>query len=478
MTQLRGSETGVFIGIAPSPASHNAGPDLEEFNGYCGTGHGNGTMSGRVSYFLGLHGPTMTVDTLNLVKPVAVDRNQTAGSPMVAMLFSGQGSQYIGQARLLAEHYSTFHDTLVEIAGHFHLEVPLLSIMWPTDDSEQTKELIKQTKYPQPVLFAIEVALFRLWESWGVEPSFLLGHSVRELAVAYIAGIMDFPDACHLAEARGRPMSGLSSSGVMASLEADVNETDSLIKTLNLESQVVVAAYNSPRQTTISGDPSIVEKIISVFNSSGRRSKILLVSHAFHSHHIDSIVEELRAVAETIKFRKPDKIIVSSMTGRIVQASEMQTATYWVEQARNAVRFHESIETLMMEKANIFIEIGPHPVLCALGANCSTNSSSLWLGSLSFQRNDIEVIQEAIAALHIHHVPINWDEVFEPCGNLKWVDLPTYAFQRRRFKSRYGDSTMVRNTGKEVVAHDLPKESRKSLYEVRWELAHTVDDTK
>jgi len=373
----------------------------------------------------------------------AVSAGETTGTgghaaePRLAMLFTGQGSQLPEMGKDLAKHYPIFREALDEIVAHFAgaLEKPLLDVMWAAGGSE-TAAFLQRTDYLQPALFALEVALWRLWDSWGVRPDFVLGHSIGELAAAHVAGVMDLPDACRLVAARGRLMQALPSGGGMVSLEVSAAEATEVIKTLGFGDKAHIAAHNTPTQTVVSGDVDALEDLTAHFVAQGRRSKKLEVSNAFHSHHMDGMLADFQAVAETVRWKPPTLAIVSTLTGSLAEPCELQQPAYWVQQVRSAVRFSDGIQTLANRGVNIFLELGPRPVLCGMGITCladdSRMTSTAWLPSLVPKKDDATVIQGSLGELHVRHVPVDWLSYFKPFGCQR-LELPTYAFQRERF---------------------------------------------
>ncbi|HEV2370648.1 MAG TPA: thioester reductase domain-containing protein [Streptosporangiaceae bacterium] len=363
----------------------------------------------------------------------AVRTSDHPGEPRLAMLFTGQGAQLPGMGKDVYDAYPVFREALTETAARFTgLGKPLLDVMW-ADPGSDDAALLNRTDYTQPALFALEVALWRLWESWGVRPELLLGHSIGELAAAHVAGVFDLPDACRLVAARGRLMQALPSRGAMTSLEASGAEAEAAVAALGLAGKVDIAGLNTPAQTVVSGDADAVELVAAHFTAQGRKVKALTVSHAFHSHHMDAMLAAFRDVAETVAFNPPTMAIVSSLTGDLAKPGELESASYWVHQVRRAVRFSDGIGALHRHGVNTFLELGPQPVLSGMGAACLADEKGLsWVPSLSRDKDGAAVMQHSLAELHVLEVPVNWHGFFEPFGGQR-VALPTYAFQRERY---------------------------------------------
>ncbi|KAI0602189.1 hypothetical protein F4775DRAFT_227770 [Biscogniauxia sp. FL1348] len=364
---------------------------------------------------------------------LALPVSDTPTVPRLAVLFTGQGSQWPGMGKDLCEVYPIFRETILEIAAEFtDLELPLLDVMW-ADPGSKSSALLNRTEFSQPALFALEVALWRLWQSWGIKPEFVFGHSLGELVAAHVAGILDLPSACRLVAGRSRLMAAQACDGSMVSLGASAAEVAAAIKQLGCGGKVDVAAYNTPMHTIISGDSDAVGSITEYFSGKGRKTKTLVVGHAFHSHHMDGMLADFQAIAETVRFERPQTSIISGLEGRLAKMGELEQANYWVNQVREPVRFSDGIQALARHGVNVFLELGPQQVLCGMGAACladDMNSKSIaWLPSLIPRKDSALVLQRSIVDLHMRNVRVNWPAYFQPF-DCQRVELPTYAFQR------------------------------------------------
>ena len=363
--------------------------------------------------------------------------------PRLAMLFTGQGSQMPGMGKDLCDAYPVFRAALDDIAGHFNeLHPPLLKVMHAAPGSDDAA-LLQRTEFAQPAIFALEVALWRLWDSWGVKPDFVFGHSVGELAAACVAGVWDLPDACRLVAARGRLMQAVSIAGSMVSLEACADETTNALGYLGLCRKIEVAACNTPSQTVVSGDTDAIEEIAAHFSDRGRKVKMLDVSHAFHSRHMDGMLSAYRVVAGTVRFHPPQIPLISSLYGQLAGKNQLERPAYWVQQARGAIQFAKGVQTLhQTHGVDFFLELGSHPVLSGLGAEClaatglDPSPRISWMPSMVRGKLASSVIQRSLAHLHEQHVrDVNWAGYFAPFHYSQRVELPTYAFQREKFPS-------------------------------------------
>ncbi|GAU68944.1 beta-ketoacyl-[acyl-carrier-protein] synthase I [Streptomyces sp. NBRC 110611] len=353
----------------------------------------------------------------------------------VAFLFPGQGSQYAGMARALYEHEPHFAEEIDRCAGLFapHLGTDLRTLLFPEPGQEDAAHReLEQTALTQPALFTVEYALARLWNSWGVRPSAMAGHSVGEYVAACLAGVFSLPDAVRLVAARGRLVQAMP-TGAMLTVFLPEDET---LRWLGEDGALCLAAVNSTRLSVVSGSHEAVEALRARLTAAGVASRALHTSHAFHSPSMDGAVGPFVEEVRTVRLSAPEIPFCSDVTGTWITDEQATSPEYWGRHLRGTVRFADVLDVLLADPDLVTLEVGPGQALANF-----TRQHAAWhdgrtvLGSLRHpkdKRDDRAHLAQTLGALWSAGAGVDWQAYFAG-ERRRPLRLPGYAFERQRY---------------------------------------------
>ena len=350
-----------------------------------------------------------------------------SGSRKLAFQFSGQGTQFVGMGRELYESEPVYREVIDECAA---LLLPFLGrdfreLMFASTDDMDAAALMEQTAMAQPALFCTELALARLWESWGVRPEAMVGHSLGEYVAATVAGVFERDDAVRLVALRGRMMGALP-AGAMISVALPEPE---LAKYLNVD--VSIAALNAAHAGVLSGTIGAIEELERRLAIEGVATRRLKTSHAFHSAMMEPMLDDFDAELRKLTLKAPQVKFVSSVTGTWITTEQATSAEYWVKQCRLPVRFAEALGCLVAGGSvaggsSVLLEIGPGETLTTLAL-----AQKVGTAVASFGRpGHTKTVQDALGELWKAGVSLDWIAVYGH-ERRRRISLPTYPFERK-----------------------------------------------
>ncbi|ONM46409.1 type I polyketide synthase [Nocardia donostiensis] len=344
----------------------------------------------------------------------------TAGPVDLGWMFTGQGTQYTGMATALHRTNATFRGALARVdhtmTAHLGRSVRNLLLDNNTD--------IDRTELTQPAIFAMQYALAETLTATGIQPAWLIGHSIGEFAAATVAGVFDLDDACRLVTARGRLMQRLPDGGTMLAVRATPAAVADL---LAHEPAVALAAINGPRDLVLSGDGTAITRIRAVLTDRAVSTRTLTVSHAFHSPLMEPILGEFEAVARNCTYRPPQLPVYSTVHGRLLDTHETMDAAYWTEHIRATVRFGDAITAALTTEPSHIIEIGPRRVLATLLGRIRPDMQARCLTPSPGPAATGHELTETLAALYRDGFNPDWDQLYEPTQHVR-RRLPVYEF--------------------------------------------------
>ena len=350
------------------------------------------------------------------------------GPRPVAFLFSGQGSQYPGMGATLYAREQVYRNAIDRCALLLEPQVSLdLRTVIFADPADQR---IHETRLAQPALFVTGYALAALWESWGIKPAAMLGHSVGEYTAAHLAGVMSLEDALAVVAMRGELMQQMP-PGVMAAVPLSATRLEQ-----SLGRGAEIAAVNAPELCTVSGSVEAVSELAERLRAQGVELRLLHTSHAFHSEMMQPVLAPFAAYLKGIKLNAPGIPYLSNLTGTWITAAEATSPGYYAEHLRGAVKFEDGIRTLSAHSPSCLLEVGPGDALMRLARmTLAKQDQPRALHSMARAgetRDDVVLVREAAGKLWLAGAELDFAGMHADPRPYR-IPLPTYPFERQRY---------------------------------------------
>jgi acyl transferase domain-containing protein/surfactin synthase thioesterase subunit len=362
--------------------------------------------------------------------PIGLTAGQRKRSrpPKLVFVFPGQGPQWWAMGRELWQQEAVFRavleqcDRLLKAHTDWSLVEELLAA--------EARSRLGETEIAQPTLFALQVALVSLWQSWGIQPSAVVGHSLGEVAAAYTAGALSLEAAIQVVYHRGRLMQQGTGHGKMAAVELSLAEAEARL--VPYVDRLAIAAINSPTSVVLSGEPEALESVLSDLQQENIFTKLLPVNYAFHSPQMEPFGAELTQVLQGIQPQSTTISMLSTVTGTAIEGTALDPV-HWSRNIREPVQFAPAIAQLIAQKYTLFLEMSPHPVLCAYISQSlrEAGQEGVVMSSLRRQTDERGTMLAALGALYTRGYPVDWHRLYPQGGHC--VPLPNYPWQRSRY---------------------------------------------
>ena len=393
---------------------------------------------------------------------LSVGRRSANQSKKLVFVFSGQGSQWLGMGRDLLRHYSPFRDALVQCdrALRPYCEWSLLAELDVTDPALSR---LHEIDILQPVLFAIQVGLAALWDSWGVGPDVVVGHSMGEVAAAYVAGALTLEDAARVICFRSRLITPTTGRGAMVSVDLSLADANRALD--GYEDRISVGLSNSPASSVLSGDPAALSELLARLEAEGVFCRMVAVDFAAHSAQMVPLQSELSRSLAALEPRSASIPIYSTVTGDLIDGREF-TASYWAKNLRDRVLFADAVQHLLQSDHDTYLELSPHPILLSAiqqGAR-HAKRECVTLPSLRREENESVVMLGSLGALYSMGYSIEWERIYPRAE--RCVPLPLYPWQRERYWLDATPSRVADLTPSAAPSEDIGD----CLYDLLWQL--------